>query len=127
MKLPFCPNRAARRSPQTEGKMQDNMQSYADWDNLALRADPEWQYGEEWIAHQGGHDARHLFTVPGVRTSEWLGLLADAAQVSNRSRQYSVPLVENWHGFIQRAIIPLLEKLNRARRSKNWKFQHWKK
>ena len=65
--------------------MQDNMQSYADWDNFALRADPEWQYGEEWIAHQGGHNARHLFTVPGVRTSEWLGLLADAAQVGNRS------------------------------------------
>ena len=92
--------------------MRDNMQLYADGDNLALS---EWQYGEEWIAHQGGHNARHLFTVPGVRTSERLGLLADAARVGNWSQQYSVPLVENWHGFIQRAIIPLLEEIEQSK------------
>jgi len=53
--------------------------------------------------------------IPGDRTSHRLGLLANAAQLGNRTNQYVAPLVSNVYQYFERAIIPLLEETDQCK------------
>jgi hypothetical protein len=92
---------------------------YAETEHRRQTADPDEAYYDAWIDHQALGHSRDRFTIPGDRTSARLGRFADAARLGNRTREYVAPLVDNWNGYIQRSLVPLVDEVEECEEQRN--------
>lgn len=78
-----------------------------------LTANSDWSWREAWLQEQGmqphDHFMFHNQTDPASRR---LNMLAEAAHVGNRSKQYVEAPVRNAYGYFQRSIMPIMDEMD---------------
>jgi hypothetical protein len=78
-------------------------------------ADPESAYRRQLPDGHAEMDRMDRFDIPGDPTSQRMAMFANAARPGQRSQQYVAPLVENVYGYFERAIVPLMDEIERSR------------
>lgn len=78
-------------------------------------ADPESPYHRQLQDSHAEMDMMDRFDIPGDPTSQRMAMFANAARPGQRSQQYVAPQVENVYGYFERAIVPLMDEIERSR------------
>jgi hypothetical protein len=80
--------------------------------HAGLTANSDWSWREAWLQEEGWQPSDHrMFSNPTDPTSRRLCMLAEAAQIGNRTQDYVEAPVRNVHGYFQRSMIPILDEV----------------